>query len=156
MANDAAAQYKLWNAFSCMLYRQNQFQERYKIGARMFQNIKERGALIKSNRLLGNKNPMYGKRGELSHLYGRAQSSDHIEKRRQLAIGKKRTIESRLKQSQSTKGKLKTEEWKSLRSVNSRGENNSMFGKKLSPETIAKRTATMRANKLAKNTNIEI
>ena len=32
--------YQMWNAFSCMLYRENQNQERHKVSSRVFENIK--------------------------------------------------------------------------------------------------------------------
>lgn len=140
--------YQMWNAFSCMLYRENGNQQRYKINSRAFDLIKKQGALIKSAKWSGKGNPMFGKKGELSPLFGRKQSPEHVETLRKIKTGKTRSEESKRKQSLSSKGKKQNSEWIEKRKLF--GSSNGMFGKKLSPETIAKRTATLKANKLAK------
>jgi hypothetical protein len=77
------SKYKVWNAFSCMLYRRNDSQEdRYRVNSRIFENMKKEGSKIKSERFSGKGNPAYGK---------------------------KRSIESRQKQSQSAKGRVVSE-----------------------------------------------
>jgi len=150
MVDDIKPKYKLWNAFSCMLYRENPKQTRYKVNSRTFNKIKEQGAIIKSVRWTGENNPMYGRKGELSPIFGKKQSESHIEKLREARTGIKRTEESKNKQRGQLKGVPKSEEHKLKTSESLRGEKNPMFGKKLSAETIAKRTATLQANKLAK------
>ena len=57
-------------------------------------------------------------------------------------IGKKNSI--------ALKGKKLTKEHKNKISESLCGDKNPMFGKKLSAEAIIKRTATLKANKLAK------
>lgn len=66
----------------------------------------------------GNKNAMYGKRlsvdtkkkiaeklsGNKNHFFGKKHSKETIEKIKKAKLGKKRTVESRIKQSQSIKG----------------------------------------------------
>ena len=59
-----------------------------------------------------------------------------------------RSAEAKAKQSAATKGRKQTTEHIAKRIC--AGEKNGMYGKKLTPEMIAKRTATLKANKLAK------
>jgi hypothetical protein len=146
MVTDKKEQYQLWNAFSCMLYRKNDSQRRYKISSKIFENIKLAGAKIKSIRFSGENNPMFGRTGKNSPHFGIKKSSAHIEKIRRGNIGKVRTTESKEKQSKSTKGRKHPAEW--IEKTKQFGEANGMYGKKLSPESIAKRTATRKANKL--------
>ena len=148
MVSNKKEQYQLWNAFSCMLYRENANQQRYKVSSKVFENIKIAGARIKSVRFSGTGNPMYGKKGKLSPLYGIKKSHSHIEKIRQGNFSKLRSAESREKQSITTSGRTQSAEWVEKRKQF--GEANGMYGKKLSQETIARRTATRKANLLAK------
>lgn len=150
MITETKKQYQLWNAFSCMLYRERPGQERYKVSSKIFESIKIAGSKIKSERFKGENNPNFGKRGILSPIYGTKQSSEHIEKLRKTRIGKKRSEESIKKQKLKISGKSKNTDHKKKISEALMGDKNPMYGKKLSPETIAKRTATLKANKLAK------
>lgn len=140
--------YQMWNAFSCMLYRENCNQERYKISSRVFENIKIAGAKIKSENFSGKNNPMYGKRGELSPHYGKKKSAEHLTNLSKSHKGVVRTLESRAKQSASMTGKLQTQEHIEKRKCF--GSKNGRFGYKMSAEEIAQRTATLQKNKLAK------
>ena len=148
MVSETKHTYQMWNAFSCMLYRKNEHQQRYKINSKTFNNIKEQGSKIKSKVMSGEGNPMYGRTGILSPAFGKKQTPEHIEKLRQTKIGKIRSIESRQKQSSNTKGKKQTPEHIEKRKRS--GSVNGMFGKKHSAESIAKRTTTLKANKLKK------
>ena len=150
MVKETKKQYQLWNAFSCMLYRERPGQERYKVSSKIFESIKIAGSKIKSERFKGENNPNFGKRGTLSPIYGTKQSPEHIEKLRKTRIGKKRSEESIKKQKLKISGKSKNTDHKKKISEALMGDKNPMYGKKLSPETIAKRTATLKANKLAK------
>lgn len=62
--------------------------------------------------------------------------------------GATRSAEARKKQSDTTKGRTQTAEHIAKRIC--AGEKNGMYDKTLTPEMIAKRTATLKANKLAK------
>ena len=146
MVTNKKEQYQLWNAFSCMLYRENDVQHRYKISSKIFENIKITGAKIKSEHFSGDRNPMFGRTGKNNPLFGVKKSAEHIEKIRQGNLGKVRTEESKAKQSKSTKGKKHSDIW--IEKTKQFGEANGMYGKKLSPETIAKRTATRKVNRL--------
>jgi hypothetical protein len=148
MVTSKKHQYQMWNAFSCMLYRERPGQKRYKITGRIFENIKVAGSKIKSVRMSGAGNPMYGKKGELNPLYGRKQSAEHIAKLSAIKTGKTRSEESKAKQSVSTKGRTQKEEH-----INKRkcvGSKNGRYGYKMTQAEIAQRTATMKKNKLAK------
>ena len=128
MADNKKHQYQLWNAFSCMLYRENGNQERYTISSREFDNIKKIGASIKSARFSGENNPQYGKKGPLSHLYGKNQSQEHKNNRLKSFMSKdqSRTLESRKKQSASTKNVPKKEEHKKNISLGLLGNQNNL------------------------------
>jgi hypothetical protein len=148
MVSSGKQKYQLWNAFSCMLYRERTGQERYKITGRIFENIKTTGSKIKSEKFKGENNPMYGRRGELSPLFGRKQTAEHIAKLTAARIGKTRSAESREKQSIATKGRKQTTEHIEKRKCV--GSKNGRFGYKMTTEEIAHRTAVMQKNKLAK------
>lgn len=55
----------------------------------------------KAKKISGKNNPMYGKRGELSPIYGTKQSEEHKRKRLDKIKGRKQSEESRLKMSQN-------------------------------------------------------
>lgn len=149
MVSETKQQYQLWNAFSCMLYREKPGQERYKVSSKIFESIKLAGSKIKSEHFTGENNPMFGKRGVLSPNFGKKWTEEQRKKSSISHLGHTRSLESRKKQSEKMIGKKQTTEHIHKRSRS--GEQNHMYGKKLSPETIAKRTATLKANKLAKN-----
>ena len=148
MVTETKQKYQMWNAFSCMLYRENPGQQRYKVSSRLFQNIKTAGAKIKGERLKGENNPMFGRRGELSPFFNKPKSEEQKQKQRESQLGRKRTEEQRAKQSATTKGRKQTAEHIEKRKMF--GENNPRFGYKMTPEEIARRTASLKANKLAK------
>lgn len=68
MVTSKKHKYQTWNAFSCMLYRENNNQERYKVSSRMFQKLHEQISKQKSIRFSGKDNPMYGGHSEASKL----------------------------------------------------------------------------------------
>lgn len=148
MVSDTKQKYQMWNAFSCMLYRERPDQDRYKVSSRVFESIKVAGAKIKSERFKGANNPMFGRRGELSPHFGKKKSAEHLANLSESHRGVVRTLESRAKQSAATKGRKQSVDHVAKRIC--LGEKNGMYGKKLTPEMIAKRTATLKANKLAK------
>jgi len=148
MVDNKKHKYQMWNAFSCMLYRKNHSQERYRVSSRVFENIKSAGAKIKSEKFSGVNNPMYGKRGDLNPLYGKKKSAEHLINLSEAHKGIIRTLESRSKQSVSMTGKKQTQEHIEKRKCV--GNKNGRFGYKMTAEEIAQRTATMQKNKLAK------
>jgi hypothetical protein len=148
MVVETKQKYQMWNAFSCMLYRENSNQERHKVSSRVFENIKSIGAKIKSEKFSGKNNPMYGKRDGLSPHYGKKKSTEHLAKLSQSHKGFVRSLESRAKQSESMSGRVQTPEHIEKRKCV--GSKNGRFGYKMSTEEIAQRTATLQKNKLAK------
>jgi hypothetical protein len=145
---DSAEKYKIWNAFSCMLYRENSNQDRYKVTSRVFENIKIAGSKIKSAKWSEKGNPMFGKRGSAHPSYGKAWSETHRKNASESHKGVVRTQESRDKQSATTKGRKQTSDHIEKRKC--AGSKNGRFGYKMTAEEIAHRTATMQKNKLAK------
>ena len=122
--------YQMWNAFSCMLYRENAGQERYKVTSKIFENIKTEGAKIKSAKFSGAENPMYGRKGESHPAYGKQWTDKH---RKNASISHKghiRTLESIQKQSKKTKGRKQSLEHIANRS----GTNHPGYGKELDLE----------------------
>ena len=128
MVSDIKQKYQMWNAFSCMLYRENPDQDRYKVSSRKFELIKEEGAKIKSIKFSGNNNPMFGKQGNLNPNFGRLWTDEHRKNASISHQGHIRTVESRQKQSASTKGRTQSIEHIQNRS----GENHPGYGKELS------------------------
>ena len=148
MVVSAKHKYQMWNAFSCMLYRSNSNQYRYKINSKIFDNIKKEGAKIKSEKFSGKNNPMYGKRGPLNPNYKRKWSDEHRKNASESHKGLVRTAESRVKQSQSMRGRKQTTEHIEKRKLV--GSNNPRFGYKMTSEEIMRRTETLKKNKLKK------
>lgn len=148
MVTETKEKYQMWNAFSCMLYRQRPGQERYKVSSRVFESIKIAGSKIKSEKFRGENNPMFGRRGKDHPAFGKKWSDEHRKNASDSHKGVTRSAEARKKQSEATKGRKQTAEHIAKRIC--AGEKNGMYGKKLTPEMIAKRTATLKANKLAK------
>ena len=127
MVENTKHRYQMWNAFSCMLYRELPGNNRYKVTGRVFENIKKEGAKIKSIKFSGSGNPMYGKRSELNPLFGIKKSPEHIEKIRQGNLGTIRSLESRDKQSKKMRGRTQSPEHVTNRS----GVNHPGYGKEL-------------------------
>lgn len=102
MVDGVEEKYKMNNAFSCMLYRENDKQQRYKISSRKFENIKKNISSSRSEKFSGENNPMYKK--------------THNEETRKLLsdlnLGKIVSEETRKKLSDAHKGKLKSESHK--------------------------------------------
>lgn len=110
MVESKKHKYQMWNAFSCMLYRENVIQQRYKVTGRVFENIKKEGSKIKSVKFSGPGNAMYGKKGALHPAYGRAWSDEHRRNSSISHTGYVRSLESKQKQSKKTKGRTQSAE----------------------------------------------
>jgi len=115
MVESTKHKYQMTNAFSCMLYRENIHQERYKISSRTFENIKKNNSTIKSKLWSGENNPMYKK----THT---AEARNKISKAHK---GKTVSLETKEKLSKAHKGKSKSVEHKSaLKEAWSRNKDN--------------------------------
>jgi len=94
MVNQKKQKYQMVNAFTCMLYRENNKQKRYKITSRKFSNIKKEISKTKSKAWSGENNPMFGK----------THSQEVIDKIVALHKGAKRSPETGKKLSKLFKG----------------------------------------------------
>jgi 5-methylcytosine-specific restriction endonuclease McrA len=130
MVDHVKHKYQMWNAFSCMLYRENAGQVRYKVTGRIFENIKKEGSVIKSIKFSGEGNPMFGVRGKDHPSFGKIVSSETRRLQSMSHIGKSRSVESRQKQSKKTKGRTQSVEHIKNRS----GENHPGYGKPLNAD----------------------
>lgn len=110
MVNHTKHRYQMWNAFSCMLYRKNKNQERHKINSKIFENIKKEGAKIKSVRMSGKNNPMFGVKGKDHPSYGKKWTEEHRKNASVAHQGQVRSAESRAKQSAKIKGRKQSPE----------------------------------------------
>ena len=86
----------------------------------------------------GESNPMYGKRGELSPLFGRKFSEEHRQKISKALSKRKLSKETIARISQSKKGRKLSEEHRQKISEKTKGENNPFYGKSHSEETKRK------------------
>jgi hypothetical protein len=148
MVHETKHQYQMWNAFSCMLYRKRPDQDRYKINSKKFEGIKRVGSEIKSKLWSGEGNPMYGLRGKSHPAYGKKWTDEHRKNASISHQGQIRSIESRQKQSEKTKGRKQSDDHIAKRARS--GEQNHMYGKKQKPESIAKMLATRERKRLLK------
>ena len=135
MVDGTKQKYQMWNAFSCMLYRELPGVPRHKVTGRIFENIKKEGAKIKSIKFSGKNNPMYGKTH--SREAKLKISASHL--------GQKRSDETCKNISLASLGKLKTEShknslkqsWAESRESRS-GKNHPGYGKPLDDATKEK------------------
>lgn len=126
--------YQMWNAFSCMLYRELPGASRYKVTGRVFENIKKAGAKIKSIKFSGEDNPMYGLKGADHPAFGQVWTDEMRKNASTAHKGQIRSIESRKKQSEKTKGRKQSAEHIKNRS----GVNHPGYGKLLDDITKEK------------------
>jgi len=110
MVNEKKQKYQMWNAFSCMLYRNNPYQERHKVNSKIFENIKKEGSKIKSLKMSGENNPRFGIKGKEHPSFGKQWTDEMRKNASDAHIGHTRSLESRIKQSNSIKGKKQSPE----------------------------------------------
>lgn len=129
--------WKMLNALR-MMRAENKNQQRYesKITSRVYANLKEEYALLQSERVNGENNPMYGDK-----FY---RSEEGFRKQKEAVTGEKngsKKLEARKKISESKLGKKRepfNEEWLQKLAKSNRGSNNGMFGKTHSDSTKQK------------------
>jgi NUMOD3 motif len=121
-----------------MMRAENPNQKRYgtKITSRVYANLKEEYAMLQSERVRGENNPMYGNRFH--------RSEEGKQRQRAAVLGDKngaKQDQARKKISESKLGKKRepfSEEWRANLSAVRKGENNGMYGKTHSEETRQK------------------
>ena len=142
MVDSTNDKWKMMNALGYMMWAENQTQERYKVSARLYEQLKTKHSEMKSWAVAGERNGMYGKH----------HSEEAREKIRQSRLGNQINEEQRDKIRQFRTGKKWTEEQKQLMSERRKGktvgENNGMYGRKHSEETRAKIGAVANGRKL--------
>ena len=82
MVVETKQKYQMWNAFSCMLYRELPGKQRYKVSSRIFESIKTAGSKI-----AGEKNGMYGKKLTLEMIAKRTATLKANKLAKKLALG---------------------------------------------------------------------
>jgi hypothetical protein len=132
---DGEAHWKMLNAIRIMR-AENKNQQRYdtKITSRVYSNLKEEYSRLQSERVRGENNPMYGKPVSESVRKGRSERAKGDNNPSKLpGVGDKISEAKK-----GVKRKKFSAEWKSKMSLAKQGENNSIFGKNHSHETIEK------------------
>jgi hypothetical protein len=138
--------HKMLNALR-MMRAEKHGQQRYttKITARVYESIKQEYAELQSKQFTGTGNGMFGK-------HHTQETKDKI---RQKNLGKKLTPEQIEKLKKATTGKKKppiTEEHRAKLSAAKQGNNNNMWGKTHSEETLAKMSAKATGRKQSEET----
>ena len=132
---DGEAHWKMLNAIRIMR-AENKNQQRYKtkITSRVYSNLKEEYSRLQSERVRGENNPMYGKPVSESVRKGRSERAKGDNNPSKLpGVGDKISIAKT-----GVKREKFSNEWKEKMSLAKQGENNNMFGKSHSQETIEK------------------
>ena len=141
MVHSTHDKWKMMNALGYMMWAENQNQERYKVNARLYEQLKTKHSEMKSWAVAGERNGMYGKH----------HTEEAREKIRQSRLGNQINEEQRNKIRISKLGHKRkpfSEEHKAKLKVTNSGENNGMYGRKHSEETRAKIGAVANGRKL--------
>jgi hypothetical protein len=83
-----------------------------KFSSRTLANIKKNLSVPLSKKYSGEGNPMFGRKGELSPIYGKKQTEEHKRKISEALKGKVRSEEHRKNLSKSLKGRVIDESWR--------------------------------------------
>lgn len=101
---------KMWNALSCMMFREDKNQKRYKINSRTFERLRKQISEERKGLYSGDKNGMYGKthteeaRLKISKTHkGKKLTQEQCDEISQRHKGKKRSDATRQKQIDSWK-----------------------------------------------------
>lgn len=132
---DGEAHWKMLNAIRIMR-AENKNQDRYstKITSRVYSNLKEKYSQLQSERVRGENNPMYGKPVSEKVRKGRSERAIGDKNPSKLpGVGDKISLAKT-----GIKREKFSSEWKAKMSLAKQGENNNMFGKSHSQETIEK------------------
>jgi hypothetical protein len=133
--------YKMLNALR-MMRAEKSGQQRYstKITGRVYESIKQEYSMLQRERIIGEKNPMWGK----------THTSDAREKIRQKNLGNKLTPEQYARLVANTTGKKKppiTDEHRAKLSAAQSGKNNPRYGAEVSEDTRKKIGNKLRGRK---------
>lgn len=149
MVNNKHDEWKMVNALGYMMWAENDNQERYKVTARLYEQLKNKHSKMKSWALKGKRNGFYGK----THTEEAKRKISEANK------GSKLTPEQCSKVSASKLGVKRepfSEEWKANLSKSQSGKNNSMYGKTHSEETRKKQALARQGSKHSEETKAKI
>jgi len=147
MVDNKRDQWSMINALGFMMWVENNNQKRYKVNARLYEQLKRKHSEAKSWALSGERNGMYGKKHSEETIERMKEyqqnrppmSEEAREKIRQSKLGKARDEETKRKISESKKGTQV-------------GENNPMYGKTHSNETRRKQSEAAKRRKYSAET----
>ena len=159
MVDNNRDQWSMINALGFMMWAENDNQQRYKVNARLYEQLKRKHSEAKSWAMTGERNGMYGKKWSEERKQAfkeqrakQAPMSDEArEKIRQSKLGKSRDKETKRKISESKKGtqvgSLNNMYGKTHSDETRRKISEAMSGKKQDPEVVARRAAAQRGKK---------
>jgi hypothetical protein len=159
MVKGKRKQWSMINALGFMMWAENSNQERYKVNARLYEQLKQKHSDMKSWAMTGERNPQYGKKWSEERKQAfkeqRAKqvpmSEEAREKIKSSKLGKPRDEETKRKISETKKGTQvgdlnnmygKTHSEETRRKISEAAK-----GRKYSAETIEKRAAKLRGRK---------
>lgn len=138
MSDNTNHKLKLISAFQYMLFRENEYQQRYKISSRIYETIKTNISKEKSKLFSGAGNPMYGKKhtqkskDKISKKNKGRKWNHSVEAKEKISkalTGIKRSDDFKQKLSKANRGKIESEETRLKKSK-------ARIGKKHSSETL--------------------
>jgi ribosomal protein L37AE/L43A len=147
MVKGKRKQWSMINALGMMMWSENDNQERYRINARLYEQLKQKHSDMKSWAMTGERNPQYGKK------WSEERKQAFKEKRAKQAP---MSEEAREKIRQSRLGKTWDDDYKKrmsdIKKVQNAGENNPMYGKTHSDETRRKQSDAAKGRKYSAET----
>ena len=147
MVENKRDQWSMINALGFMMWAENDNQQRYKVNARLYEQLKQKHSDMKSWVMTGERNGMYGKK----------HSEETIERMKEYQQNRPpMSEEAREKIRQSRLGKKWDDEYKKrmskIKKRQNAGENNPMYGKTHSEETRRKQSDAAKGRKYSKET----
>jgi hypothetical protein len=155
MVKGKRKQWSMINALGMMMWSENDNQERYRINARLYEQLKQKHSDMKSWAMTGERNPQYGKKWSEERKQAfkenrakQAPMSDEArEKIRKSRLGKKWTAEERKIMGERRAGKPAWNKGVEHSDETRRKISEAMSGKKQDPEVVARRAAAQRGKK---------
>ena len=159
MVENKRDQWSMINALGFMMWAENDNQQRYKVNARLYEQLKQKHSDMKSWAFSGERNGMYGKKHSEETIERMKEyqqnrppmSEEAREKIRQSRLGKKWDEEYKQRMSKIKKGtqvgSLNNMYGKTHSDETRRKISEAMSGKKQDPEVVARRAAAQRGKK---------
>ena len=155
MVDNKRDQWSMINALGFMIWAENDNQERYKVNARLYEQLKQKHSDMKSWAMTGERNPQYGKKWSEERKQAfkeqRAKqapmSEEAREKIRQSRLGKTWTDEQKKIMGERRSGQPAWNKGVGHSEETRRKISEAMSGKKQDPEVVARRAASLRGKK---------